>query len=169
MKLLLFSLILFLNANFIFAQKCQTTIDEFTNEKVTNYSYYKERNYWPPMKLNFELKKNICKFDLTICYMNKLEVIIPKGSELLLKLENGEILKFTTQADATPQSFVHNNNIFSDYIYSLSLTLEDINKLAETKVKMLRFPNAFAGGTTDTDEYSKAIKKGAECISGKDK
>jgi hypothetical protein len=135
---------------------------------MSKYTYKKDRSWKHNLVLLYEIKGSSGKIEMTFGFPTKLETIIPKGSEILCKLENGEILKFLTQADALPSVIKDPNpaesTIWSYYVYAVPVTAAEIEKLAKNKVKMIRYPDASKSGMVDTEDYCKELTKGAECI-----
>ena len=100
-------------------------------------------------------------------------MIVPKGTEIILKLENGEILKLATAYDASPKtdasSSMYSATIYTNYFYPIELTKDEVNKLATSKVVLIRYPDT-QGGTRDfepkgfTKKLADVLQKGAQCI-----
>jgi hypothetical protein len=148
----------------IIAQKCEVSKDPFSNEKTASFN-------WKGETILFELKNKILKFQIILNYDGELNVIVPKGTELLFKLANGETVKVITTVDAAPRTQVVQieNRVQTQYAYISELTKETINSLSSSKVTFLRFPDT-KGGSTDFDigknakKLTEAIFKGAACI-----
>jgi hypothetical protein len=146
--------------------QCKIEKDAFTNEEVAKFDY--NTLGWPANYfLSCQKKKD--EISMTFCYyfQNKVEKVIPKGSEVLFKLESGEIVKCITTSDASPEPSVTNGQIWTKYNYTFNIQKTDIEKFASSKVQLMRFTDASKEGTVDTDVYRKGLKKAAECITKK--
>lgn len=152
--------------NCSYSQKCSISRDPITNEAIASFNY-KER------KVYFEHKKGILSLEMMFTYSGELNVVIPKGSELFYKLENGEIIKLITVNNAVPNSqIIANQNsatVLTFYSYIMQITKQDLNKLANSKVVLIRFPNGKDGQQDFIlkgrwKKISGAILKGAVCM-----
>ncbi len=148
-----------------FYSQCKVEEDAFTKEKVAKFHW---EDTWGPFDVIYEVKKTETNFTLGWSIQgSKVETSVPKGSEVMLKLENGEIIKLLTNMEAIPQPLVYNKTIWTKYLYSFVLTDADLAKLKDNKVEMVRGPDPSKNSTMDYKVFNKAIKKGAECISRK--
>jgi hypothetical protein len=145
------------------AQDCEVKQDPFTNEKTVSYNFKYQALY-------YELKSGIIKMEMKFHYPGELNVVIPKGTELSYKFDNGEILKLTTVVDANPQTKVASGTngvaVYTEYSYVFHLTNEELKKLASNLVTYIRFPDT-KGAYTDQKmdkKFPKIIREGAQCI-----
>jgi hypothetical protein len=114
------------------------------------------------------MKNNEVNLTLSYSFRSKLEsTVIPKGSDVFIKLENREILKYKTNSDALPQVFLWSNSIYTKYLYNFVVSVEDLNKISTNKVAIVRIKDALKEGTVDTEDFNKGLRKGAECLTGK--
>lgn len=164
-KILLLSLfaLSLIGATNIYAQKCETGKDPFTGE-VTKIYKYKDNS------LIFENKSG----NITLTIVNGLDgernVIIPEGSEVQIKLVNGDILKLKTINDAPPKSQVVGYAVITYYTYTFSVDQATLQKLADNMIVLYRFPTdngsffdwKVKGGRIA--KYTKSIQKGAKCM-----
>lgn len=148
--------------NSVFAQKCKVTKDPITGEKVVsagNGSIY------------FEAKGGKIKYDLGLQFNEQLTGSFDKGTEVIIKLVSGEIIKLYTSSETKPSTQVYANQYAAGIItfYSLSFELEKqvVNQLSKAKIEMIRFPDG-KGKTVDVmgnsrygKRYVKATLKGA--------
>ena len=144
----------------ISAQKCKVEKDVFTNESIASFDYQKKMLY-------FEHKGGNTTFGFQITYNGELNVIIPKGTEILFKLENDETVALTTANDAAPISQVSPYGVITFYTYVMELTEENVNKLAKIAISDIRYPDG-KGGFIDyksNRKWKRIIMKGAECMS----
>jgi hypothetical protein len=155
---------LFLSAslNHLQAQKCKVTKDPISGEKVVsagNGSIY------------FEAKGGKIKYDLGLQFSEQLTNVIEKGTEVIIKLVSGEIIKLYTATESKPSQQVYATQYSAGIItfYSLSFELEKqiVNQLSKAKIELIRFPDA-KGKTIDVlgnsrygKRYVKATMKGA--------
>lgn len=148
-----------------FAQKCETGKDPFTGETAQIYKL-KDNS------LIFENKAG--KVTLTI--MNgqdgERNVIIPKGSEVQMKLDNDEVIKLITINDAPPKSQLYGYQVMTYYTYTFDVDQATLHKLADNMATLFRFPTdngtffdmKVKGGRIG--KYTKMIQKGAQCMLG---
>ena len=142
--------------------QCKVEKDAFTNEKVVSYNYHNKVIY-------FDYRADSILFEIMFDYDGAIKVLIPAGTELMFKLENGEIIKLLTIIDSAPMSKVESNSIRTKYSYRMILTRDEIKKMANSYVTLIRYPDT-KGGFTDAKltglakKFAKAIYKGAKCI-----
>lgn len=168
MKKLFLSLILFLAAGAIecSAQKCKAGEDPITGEPVVSFDF----NY---RAVYFEYRKQAILMEFKMEYIGSMKVSLPAGTEVIFKLENGEILKLKTKSEAIPKSMASSNQysvcVYSSYSFPFELTKEELNRFATSKIVLIRYPDT-QGGTLDfiPKGFSKKIVdvlyKGAKCI-----
>ena len=150
--------------NFIFGQDCEVIKDPITNARIVSFDYANHAVY-------YEFQDGKIKFELFTYYSGRFNVVMPKGTEVIFKLESNEILKFHTSIDAIPKWDVLGYSINTGYSYIFELNEEDIAKLAGSKAILFRYPDT-NGGTIDMDlttrggykRFAKAILNGATCI-----
>ena len=164
---LLLTAILLLGFCNLYSQKCKVEPDPFTKENVVSFNFMSKIIY-------FEMKGGVVHMEIKATYNGSLKVIVPQGSEVMLKLDNDQIIKLTTSADAVPitraTATQYSASMNTDYSYVMEVSKEDIKKLAESKANLIRYPDT-KGGSTDiklsgfNGKLANEIKKGAECIS----
>ena len=156
------ALLLGASVNQLQAQKCKVTKDPISGEKVVsagNGSVY------------FEAKNGKIKYDLGLQFNEQLTTTLDKGTEIIIKLVTGEIIKLYTATESKPSQQVYANQYAAGIItfYSLSFELEKqvVNQLSKAKIELIRFPDA-KGKTVDVmgnsrygKRYVKATMKGA--------
>jgi hypothetical protein len=161
MKKLASFIVLFFSLIYSYGQ-CKTEKDEFTKETITKFEWAD----WNTEKftVSFEFKNNVGNLTLGYLYNGKIETIIPAGTEVLFKLENGEILKFQIKSDAVPK-YLTIPHVVSKYHYSFLITNPDLEKIFKDKVDKIRLTDpSKPEGTVDTELFNKGIRKGAECL-----
>lgn len=142
-----------------YAQKCEVSKDPFTNDIVASFDF---RN----KMLFFEHKNGTTKFGFRIAYGGELNVVMPKGTKISFKLENGETISLTTIDDVAPISQVSSYGVATAYTYIMELNKEEVSKLANIKVTHIRYPDA-KGGFIDYEsnrKWTRVIMEGAECM-----
>ena len=149
------------------AQKCKVGKDPFTGEKTVSSDFSHRTIY-------FEYKGDKIHMELKFTYKGQLHTDIPTGTEILFKLENDEILKFAIVEDAPPKTKVGHDNagysyVTTDYSFVMLVSKDELNKMASSKVVLIRYPDA-QGGTLDYTPkglgkiLTNAIYKCANCI-----
>lgn len=159
----LLMVVFLLSAGAAVSQECKTEKDPFTGEKVVTANL---GNRW----VYFENKAGKTKFEIMFSYAGSLNTLVPKGTEILMKLKSGDVLKLHTVSDAHPKLTAGIAGVFSGYTFETELEKVEINKLSLDKVVLIRFPDLKAGGT-DLDPkapggkgYFKAIMKSAKYL-----
>lgn len=154
-------IVLFFSVGYSYSQ-CKTVKDDFTNEIITRFDWAD----WNTEKftVSFEFKNNDGSLTLGFLYNGRLEPIIPKGTDVLFKLGNGEILKFQLKSDAVPKYYTI-PVVVSQYHYSFPIAMADVEKLLNGKVDKIRLPDpSKPEATLDTGIFNKGMRKGAECL-----
>lgn len=162
---IILSLILLSTSNGI-AQNCQVNEDPFTNEKVITYN-------WKRGIVFYEQTKEHIKFGIKIHYSGERNVIIEKGTKVLFKLDNGDLLELHTCADAHPESQVsasqYSASVLTAYSFVFCITNQELKKLATHKLTAVRYPDT-NGEPLDIilkgkrNKYSRAVNEGSQCI-----
>ncbi len=166
-KISLLLLILFtIDCTQVSAQKCKVAKDPITNETIASFDFKGRMVY-------YEHKQGKSTLEMRFTYGGQLNVIMEKGTELIFKLENGDILKLLTVSDATPKAQVvasqYSAGVITYYSYVMAISKEDMAKLAGSKTILIRFPNG-KGGQDDfipkgrSKKIAGAIQKGAQCM-----
>src|SRR5690606_38117405 len=109
-----------------FSQKCEVAKDPITGEKMITANY---KDRW----VYLESKKDQTKFSLLWWFSGALNETVPKGSEVIFKLENDEIIKLTTVTDADPKRNANQVGVFTAYTYEFILDKAVLNKFASSK------------------------------------
>jgi hypothetical protein len=163
MKQFILFLTCFFSLNSIYSQDCEVKKDPFSNEEVVSYDFKKK-------VVCYESKQGTITLEMLFVYSGDLKIIVPQGSELSFKLENGDIIQQSTIIDASPKTDITSNAvIYTNYTYKIMLTKAEIEKLAGSKVILIRYPDA-KGGVMDYEIkgfgkfFSKQLLKGASCI-----
>lgn len=145
--------------------RCQTKTDAFDQQVITSY-HWSEWFY-------IEHKAGIIKAELEYAYSGVLDVVQSTGTELMFKTENNEVIKVYTSTDSQPtvKHFGGGKTVVikTYYRYTFVLNKEDLKKLANSVVNLIRFPDP-VGGFKDLEakgyikKYVNAITDGAKCI-----
>jgi hypothetical protein len=125
-----------------FAQKCnfdKDEKDEFTNEKVRAVKHKITCNR---AELNWSvlMEQKGANYFMTVenNVYTKIDDVLPKGSKILLKLENGNILSVTTDDDCIPSHKTVQWYIITSWFPKGKLTKEDVTQLSQSKVTSIR-------------------------------
>ncbi len=162
--------IVLLNSYTGWGQTCEKKTDPFSNEMVMSFE-------WKSGSLRtlfYEARGGKNTLEFRVGETAAIEMTIPKGSEVLIKFENGEIIKMTTKLDA--RSAVSNTNIgtsivtFSTYFLKMEVGADQLKKLANNKVSDMQFPDLHGGVQTyDSKElrnrFERFLLEGAKCLS----
>ena len=163
-----------------YSQKCNTDKDPFTNEEITSYNFYNKTVY-------FEIKNDTITFDIIFNYWGEREYEFKEGTEILIKLEDGNKIDLRTVKTAKPKIEIITSSIinpfftgfgggvsksenFTAYSFTFLLNKTELKKLAESKIEIVRIPDTDEGEYVDLESKGrvkqkfKAIRKGANCI-----
>lgn len=165
MKTFYFALLIILNIQLGFSQ-CKVKKDEFTGEALITFQ---DENKF----VIFEARNGKFKIELKEQYEGQLKMVLPAGQELLLKLENGDIIKLISNMEAIPKSQAFADGVYTDYTYVCDIDKDLLTKMASSKVSFMKIPDG-KGSTKDINCSSgffnkiraKNILKGAKCILG---
>lgn len=146
--------------------QCKTKKDEFSNETVIEY--HNDNKF-----VGFESRNGKISIQLKEQYEGQLTAIVPKGTLLLLKLEDEQVLKLFTTEESLSKPQIYADGVYTDYIYKCEIDKGSVAQLAASKTTIIRFPDT-KGGTKDVDctsnffekQRAKSILKGAKCIIG---
>lgn len=165
--LFLFTMLIGLNS---FGQKCEKIIDPFTNEPVATYEW-RQRGL---RSIYFESSKGTIYFQFRAGEMGSIEATIPKGSEVLIKLENGAVFKLLTTDDirstTSSTSIGESNNVmFSTYYIKAFVSIDQLKQMAKFKITDLRYPDLNGGSKQYNekelrDKFEKFLMEGAQCM-----
>lgn len=154
---------LFLHFNAAQAQKCEVIKDPITGEKMITANY---RDKWVYM----ENKGDLTNIQIVYTYFGDVTKISPKGSELIFKLDNDEIIKCTTSTDAESKRQLAQGIVYSNYTFETVLDKATVTKLAAHAPMLIRLPDMQTGERDITEKWSqgkkyfKAINTGAAFI-----
>ncbi|TXH30842.1 MAG: hypothetical protein E6Q96_01185 [Cyclobacteriaceae bacterium] len=164
--LLLFTLLIGIDS---FSQKCEKTIDPFTNESIASFEW-RQRGF---RNLYFESSKGLIYFQFRAGEMGNFEYTIPKDSEVLIKLENGEVIKLLTSDDVRSSSSTTStgggNVVFSTYYVKAFVSQKHLEQMAKFRITDLRYPD-LNGGVKQYDnkelrnKFEKFLMEGAQCM-----
>lgn len=153
---------LFLN-NVAFGQKAKVTKDEFTGEQIVTAA-----NAF----VAYEIKNKVITLVIPFTYWAQLTNVIPEGTEVMLKMDGGEIIKLMTKGEAKPMTSVYASQysagVKTQYNYTFELEKITLDKLSKVKMVLARFPN-FPSGNVDIEgkmgkKLGKSILTGAKNI-----
>ena len=150
-----------------YSQDCEVKNDPITGEKTCIFNYKNG-------SLKYEYKVGgVINFLLTFDYSGEQNFAMPKGSEVIIKLENDSIIRLYSIVEAMPQTKVfatqNSAGVMTYYTFAFELTADQIKTLASSNVVFYRYPSV-SGGTNDYEVkglgkiFAKKITKGAQCI-----
>ncbi|WP_308993870.1 hypothetical protein QLS71_012255 [Mariniflexile litorale] len=179
-KTLLFINLILISLN-SFSQKCVDETDPFTNERKISFDYNYKTVY-------LQLIDEKIEFEITFSYRGERSNEFKENTELLFKLENGNILTLKTFRKSIPKieqinyssntfgygmgMSMSNSQNYSTYSFAFSLSKTELSQLAESKIDLIRIPDTDEGKFYDleskgeTKKKIKAINKGATCMNG---
>lgn len=135
--LLLLAFLLFSITTITKAQKCN-----YTHEKVDEFSGKMERRIMKKHNFYFQYAFYRLGDDFRLeAYVNipgDQAFLIPEGSKLKLKLGDKSVMELTSIKNATPQSFVASNQIYSGFAMTYPITKEQLKKIEEVGIKFMR-------------------------------
>nr|WP_294859005.1 hypothetical protein [uncultured Fluviicola sp.] len=172
MKKILFVLLInLLVSESLMSQECKNQTDPFTNEPLLEFDY----SPYNIRYLHIEIKNDKRIMEFRAVENTAVIYTIPKGAEVLMKLENGDIIRLYTLNETSSTVGTANASGFamtySEYYLKMEITVEQLQKLASFKITNLRYPNLHGGNTDDeADDLRKGFRKsfmqGAKCILG---
>lgn len=175
--LLLFFTVL---SNNIYSQKCKVQKDPFTNEEFVSFDYEAKTVY-------FELKDDKIYFEILFHYWGDRDYAFQEGTEVQLKLEDGTKMELKTIRNSQPKieritsstgyfpgfgggMTSSSSENYTAYSFAFLLSPSDLNKLAESRIEIIRIPDTDEGKYVDleaknrTRKKIKAVQKGAGCL-----
>lgn len=167
-------------SNHIYSQKCEIQNDPFSNEEIVSFDYEEKTVY-------FELKNDKVYFEIRFHYWGERDYTFKEGTEVLLKLEDGNKMALQTIREAQPKiekitsstgylmgfgggMTTSRSENFTAYSYTFLLTPSELDKLAESRIEVVRIPDTDEGKYVDleakkrTKRKLKAVNKGAICL-----
>lgn len=163
MKTIIISLVvLTLSSISAYSQKCNTSTDPFTNEKIVTFNFNKKTIF-------YELKNDTVRFEMKFRYKGEKNVILEKGVSLFYKLENGKSIELKSVNDSSPSSYIYANQVVTSYSIIFNVSKEDIKEITNSNITVMRFPNVDGGHVDKVSKGSgkrtfKIIKNGAQCM-----
>jgi hypothetical protein len=96
----------------------------------------------------------------------KVDDIIPKGSKILFKLENGKVVEMIVTEDCVPSHSVQSNTIVSMWLPKGELTKETMQQISESGISLIRMS---IGGKDfnspePTNKETRKTRELAECM-----
>jgi hypothetical protein len=167
-KKIVIVLIYFFISKLSIGQECEINLDPFTNEPILTFDY----SPYGVKYLQFESNSSQKTIEIRFVENGSLVTSIPKGSNLFIKFQNGDTIQLKTLAETTSKSDYSGPRlkvVYTEYYLKSEISILQLQKLANSPVTYLRFPN-LQGGYTDysSGDMGKAFRKsfmeGAECI-----
>ncbi|WP_067037973.1 hypothetical protein [Allomuricauda sp. CP2A] len=174
-------LLIFLTLFKVKAQKCTVEEDPFTNQETVSYNYDYQTVF-------FQKKGNSIFFEILFNYWGERSKEFDEKTEIQIKLENGTKLTLKTIRKSLPKIEEQNSSTnlyggfgsgivisnakkYTVYSFAFILTGEELKKLAESKIEVIRIPDTEALEFVDISvkrkrsrKKLKAVHKGANCI-----
>jgi hypothetical protein len=167
MKILLAATAFILCSNLAFSQKCEEKSDPISGEKRVEF---KDR-HWSYTTMSMVLSNSSLQMTKPFYYEGVLQGKVPAGTEIIFKLEDGEIVVLKTISDVVGTPEVADLQMRTQFDLIFELTKEQVHKLSKSPIVLIRRPKLVAEGTEDLGEkdlYLKrtrsAIQKGASCM-----
>lgn len=147
------------------AQNCKEIKDEFTGKTTKTASVYLQGSAMTPgYFINLSFSKDDSTRKISMIYTNTTVADLqPENLSFLLKLSNGEILRFGANADTRVTQFNGTSQILSLYN---DLTSDVIEKLQKNEIQTFRLGFKNDDGLTIQVQTNKAerIKKALGCV-----
>jgi hypothetical protein len=137
--------------------KCETEVDAFTDQTVT-------RATWNKRFTMESLAPEGVKWNLSINHSGAVNVELPTGWELLLKLDDGTKMSVTSISPSPSETHVTENSVYT--IFRVNFMLTDA-QVAASPIAVMRWD--IAGKTTSwnvTGKWQKQFAKAFECVAG---
>lgn len=149
-----------------FGQKCNAYTDPFTKTDVVTYDFGKY--------IIFSLKNNEIWLRYQLQFDGNFIAEIPKGSTISFLLENGNIVELSSAYNASPITITGSaqsmtSYIVTEYFVTMKLTKEQLEALARSPMKYVRYPDLNGGYISDnkSKRWRKKLIEGAQCIEAK--
>ncbi|MBI9067629.1 MAG: hypothetical protein JEZ09_10080 [Salinivirgaceae bacterium] len=138
LKSIILTLVLaFFSTTVINAQNCK-----YDHDKTDEFSGKIERRIFEKYNFFFKFAFYRLGSDFRLeSYVNipgDQAFLIPEGSRLNLKLGDGSIMELTSIKNATPQSFVASNQIYSGFAMTYPITKEQLKQISGVGIKFIR-------------------------------
>ncbi len=125
----------------VYAQKCKFKVDEsdpFTNKRHRATTFLQLSGV-PRWYITLEQKGDEYMATLNIFKLKDVRAMVTKGTIILAKLEDGNTVEFTADADATPTVNVEQLSIIvSQWTVICKLSKENLTKLSKSPIAFMR-------------------------------
>ena len=164
---LIFSLFLLgVSIQEVSAQKCKYKVDETDPMSEERIRKTKMTMSGRDFVVNFYRKADEFRVEMEVALIGERNFVMPKGTELNLKLGNGDIAKYTAAQEATPLSYVTGDQVATNFSATFFCTREQMEKLGAHGFKVVSIK---LGDETLTREVGNAkkfekTKQNATCI-----
>jgi hypothetical protein len=162
--------LLFFTTSCSFGQECEKQTDPFSNEKVNSFEW----KAGGIRTLFMESRNGKSTLEFRIGEIGSVQYTIPKESLVQIKLETGDIIKMytllETQSVVSSTTFTESSNIVSStYFIKTEITIEQLKKLAASKVTFMQFPDLHGGLQTYSskelrNKFERFLMEGAKCL-----
>lgn len=153
-----------------FGQECQKGPDPFTNEPVLSFEW----KVGGGRTLFYESRGGKITLEIKFGEIGAIEHTIPQGSEVLFKLDNGDIIKTSTMLEvrsavSTSTIDADNSMTFSMYYLKMEITAEQLKQFSKFRVTNMRIPDLHGGfvtyGTKELrNKFERFLFEGAVCL-----
>ena len=163
---LLSIVLLGISAQDLSAQKCKYKIDEtdpMSNERVRRSKMTMEGR---DFVVNYYRKADEFRVEMEVALIGERNFVMPKGTELSLKLGNDEIAKYPAAKQATPLSYVAGTQVATNYSATFLCSKEQMEQLAAHgfKVVSIELGDETLTRKVGNEKKMAATKNHATCI-----
>lgn len=165
------TIVMFLIAIESLGQQCEKKTDPFSNETFTAYEW-KSGGF---QTIYLELRNDTVRLSFRAVEVVPIKYKIPKGAEILIKLESGEIIRLETSHETLSVPYIAvpevdgNDIVFSAYYPKANLSRDQLTLLAKSKVTHLHCPDLYGGIKRFNDKelrnkWQQYLMEGAQCM-----
>ncbi len=112
------------------AQKCKYKVDETDPMSEERIRKSKMTMSGRDFVVNFYRKADEFRIEMEVALIGERNFVMPKGTEINLKLGNGDIEKYPAAQEATPLSYVTGDQVATNFSATFYCTREQMQKLA---------------------------------------
>jgi len=148
------------------AQKCKYKVDEVDPMSEERIRRSKMTMDGRDFVVNFYRKGDEFSVEMEVALIGERNFVMPKGTELKLKLGNDEIEEFTAVEKATPLSYVAGTQVATNYSASFSCSRAQMEALAEHgfKVVSIKLGDESLTRLVGKEKKIQQTKHNASCI-----
>jgi hypothetical protein len=152
----------------VFAQKCKYVTDEtdpMTDERVRRCKMTMDGR---DFVVNYYRKGDEYRVEMQVALIGERNFVVVEGTELSLKLGNGEIEMFRAVQKATPVSYIAGTQVATNYSATFGCTEAQMARLAAHgfKVASIQLGDETITRVLDKEKKQVATQSNAACILG---